>query len=165
MSMNGNSSVHPVSGPNPTQQNQLNETDINKMSAKYLRTRLAGNPNGRKPMFITVPSATFHDMMNKVVQIQDQFQRLSANIRRKFMNNPTVMLSWLENPDNRREGVKMGLIDDPELAYAMEQEAASKKATQEGFKFQVPEPLLDQSLRPDPEAQPSRTPPKGGKTP
>jgi len=59
VSMNGDKSVHPESGPNPTQQNQLNETDINRMSAKYLRTRLAGNPNGRKPMFINVPSATF----------------------------------------------------------------------------------------------------------
>jgi len=160
VSMNGDKSVHPESGPNPTQQNQLNETDINRMSAKYLRTRLAGNPNGRKPMFINVPSATFHDMMNKVVQIQDQFQRLSANIRRKFMNNPTVMLSWLENPDNRREGVKMGLIHDPELAYAIEQESARKRPTE--VQQDLTEPL---PLKADPEAQPARTPPKGGKTP
>lgn len=150
-------SFHPESGPNPTQQSQIVETDINKMSAKYLRTRMAGNPNGRKPMFIDVTAVSFHDMMNKVVRIQESFLSLSAKIRMKFMNNPTVMLSWLEVPENRREAVRMGLIDDPELAYQMEVEKARKAA-----------PIVEQTSivpKADNEAQPAYKGSKEPKTP
>lgn len=149
--------IHPVSGPNPTQQNQVAETDINKMSAKYLKTRAIGNPNGRKPMFIDVPSASFHEMMNTVVRIQETFARLPARIRSKFMYNPVVLLSWLEQPDNRREAVKLGLIDDPELAYRMEQEKAAKAAP-----APVQETLIHKA---DPESQPAYKGAQAPKTP
>lgn len=149
--------MHPVSGPNPTQQSQLPETDINMMSAKYLKSRMAGNPNGRKPMFIEVPSASFHEMMNTVMRMRDDFSRLSAKVRAKFMNDPGVMLAWLENPDNRREGVRMGLIDDPELAYNMEQERLRKTALKVEQTDSVP--------RADPEAQPGYKGSKDPKTP
>jgi len=54
----------------------------------------------------------------------------------------------------------MGLIHDPELAYAIEQESARKRPTE--VQQDLTEPL---PLKADPEAQPARTPPKGGKTP
>lgn len=149
--------THAESGPvNPTVQSQVSETDINAMSAKYLKSRMAGNPQGRKPMFIEVPSASFHEMMNKVARIRQDFERLSAKLRRRFMDDPGVMLAFVENPDNREECVKLGLIDDPELAYEIEARARAKSAKVE-----------QQSLVPkaDPEAQPSYKAPEGARTP
>jgi len=115
--------VHPASGPNPTIQADRQHTDINLMSEKYLKTRLGGNPNGRKPMFIDVPSLSYHEMLNKVVKIQSDFDSLPARLRGRFHNNPTTMLAFIEQPENRRECVKLGLIDDPELKYQIEMES------------------------------------------
>lgn len=148
---------HPESGPNPAQQQHVDSTDVNRMSDKYLKSRLVGNPNGRKPMFIDVPSDSFHDMMNKVSRIQQDFVKLPARLRSRFLNSPGVLLAFVDNPDNRREAVGLGLIHDPELLYQIESERAAKRAP----KVQQTE-LNPLPLKADLEAQPEY---KGGKPP
>lgn len=128
---------HPESGPNPTDQAAAESQDISKMAAKHLKARLAGNILGRVPIFMEVPSASFHDMLNKVVQIQSDFHSLPSKIRAKFMNNPNTLLSFVQNPDNHVESVRLGLIDDPETLYHLQMEAkmsADAKAKKEAEK-------------------------------
>jgi len=149
--------MHPESGPNPVPQSDVERTDINYMSTKHLQARMQGNPNGRKPMFIDVPSLSFHEMMNKVATIREDFASLPARIRGRFYNDPHVLLSFIEKPENRREAVRLGLIHDPELSYQMERERQQKAAQKVEQTSLVPQA--------DPEAQPSYKAPKGPKTP
>lgn len=160
--------VHPVSGPNPASQSAAEQTDLNKMSQKYLAQARLGNPMGRKPMFIDVPAQDLQTMMNTVIKAQESFRRVPAKIRNKFANNPVTLIAFLQDPENRREGVEMGLIDDPVLLRQMQMEDAAAKAAktrvrngdmfdpQTGFAQDIP-------LKADPEANPGF--PKGGNAP
>jgi len=116
-----------ISGPSLTEQSEAARTDINALSQKVLRQRLQGNPNGRQPIYGVMPSATYHEMMNKIVTMDSQFNRLGPKVRRRFMNRPELMLAFLEDENNRREALTLGLIEDPELAAIMRQEEAEKR--------------------------------------
>lgn len=157
MSHNNKGGTHPVSGPNPAQQHHLDSTDINRITAKHLVQRAQGNPQGRKPMFIEVSSASFHDMMNRVSRIKEDFDRLPARLRQRFLNSPGVLLAFTEDPANRREAVSLGLIEDPELLYQIEAEKASKRPIKPVQVELVP--------RVDPEANPGYKAPREPKTP
>jgi len=116
-----------ISGPSLTEQAEAAKTDINALSQRVLRQRLQGNPNGRQPIYGVMPSASYHEMMNKIVAMDSQFNRLGPKIRRRFMNRPELMLAFLEDENNRREALQLGLIDDPELAAIMRREEAEKR--------------------------------------
>jgi len=115
-----------VSGKSQTVQAEKDKTDINQLMGKHLQQRMQGNPNGRQPIYGAVPSATYHEMMNSIVSMDTQFNRLPANIRKRFMNRPEVMLRFLEDPNNRRECVELGMIDDPQMLEQIQAEARAK---------------------------------------
>lgn len=102
-----------VDGVSRTQQHLRDDADINKMSDKLLKQRMLGNAAGRKPFFGVVPSETYHEMMNKVALIDEQFAKLPARMRTRFRNRPEFLLRFLADETNRKEAIKMGLIEVP----------------------------------------------------
>jgi len=159
---------HPHSNEVRTVQSDAEAGNINNMAGRVLQARMRGNPDGRKPMFMEVPSESFHEMLNKVTQVQHTFQRIPARIRSRFANSPAVMMDWLQNPDNRIEAVKLGLIDDPEIRAQLEEAAsqaarmAARRRSNDPFEDESQLDLEEEANKADEEAQPSHKPPKKG---
>lgn len=119
-----------------------------------------GNPRAsRQPMFIDVPSESFHESLNRVTQVKLMFSSLPARLRGMFSNDPYQMLLFIENPANRPRALKLGLVEPTdEEAQALAVEAAKAQRV-----AQVDLIREAMALKADPEAQPSYKPPEGAK--
>lgn len=159
----GDKRGHPGGGPELTKQAFRDETDINNIVNRHLRgapgRNLAhiGDPRAsRQPRFGNMPSESFHEMLNKVMAIKIAFEGLPAKLRARFGGNPEILLKWVENPQNYKEAVRLGLIEDIELLDEIQEaevaEAAKKAAEAAG---------QQNMLKSDKEAQPSYKPPEG----
>lgn len=100
-----------------TQQQFRDDANINTMLGRHMKGpgRMGlpiGNPNAtRQPRFEYQPSETFHEMLNMVTDAQNAFRALPARTRGRFSNDPYQLLRFLENPENRAEAEKLGLVD------------------------------------------------------
>lgn len=101
------------------QQNEAADADINNIVGKHVRgigkydtsIPIGYNPMAtRKPMFIEVPSQSFHDAMNMVTRVRTAFERLPSKIRNRFMNSPAVLLDFVQDPQNRQECLELGFV-------------------------------------------------------
>lgn len=59
--------------------------------------------------FTNVPD--FHTAMNLVRQAQEEFVRVPADVRARFLNDPQEFMNFFENPDNYTEALKLGLVN------------------------------------------------------
>ena len=100
-----------------TIQSAADETDINVMIARYQKT---GSFHGSTNMptvrpdfgdFIDVPD--YQNAMNILIQAQDQFAALPANIRDRFANSPEKYLEFLSDSSNKEEAINLGLVNVP----------------------------------------------------
>jgi len=118
------------------QQHPAQEHNINTIMARHLKSpnRMLppGNPAATlQPRFEAMPSMTYHEMLNKVTDIRMRFAQLSASIRRKFRNDPYQLFRFMEDPQNRMECVRLGIVhptEDEYHAVLVEQEAARNLA-------------------------------------
>lgn len=124
----------------------------------------------REPRFEEVTSKSYHDMMNIVAGVKTKFLGLSARLRTRFSNDPLQMLRFIEDPRNRMECVRLGLVLPTDDEYnTLSQEAETKRLEALGKALRPSEDVP----RPDDEAQPDYgtrarkqaqdTPQKGGK--
>jgi len=116
--------IHSIYDPSPqcplsfegtvskTQQHFAEECDINHMLEQYNRT-------GKLPVKSGIPffgdfsqNIDFHAAHNFLLEAQDAFMQLSAQVRARFKNDPGLLLDFLQIPENRDEAVKLGLIAD-----------------------------------------------------
>lgn len=93
-----------------TQQQFAEEADINTIVNKFLKT-------GQLPTDLKVPRygdfdevTDFHTAMNAVREAQEGFDRLPAQMRARFHNDPQELLAFIEDPENTEEAVKLGLL-------------------------------------------------------
>ena len=106
--------VFPKDEPRLTQQSAKDECDINLIVAKakqgadlsqQMRTPMFGD-------FSNLPS--YRESLLMVNQARDAFMSLDAEIRKRFANDPALLLDFLNDPKNRDEAVKLGLVKGPE---------------------------------------------------
>lgn len=163
MSKTNRKSHHrPPSGKSQTQQHFRDESNINNIVDKHMRGpgrfgAPIGNPNpNRQPRFTVMPSMSYHEMMNTVTDMQFQFQSLSARTKGKFNNDVYQMLRWLENPNNRKEALEMGLVNPTEEEHAQMMRNETRQQVNLLREALAPEPPKSDSGAPkaDPEAQP-----------
>jgi phage internal scaffolding protein len=101
------------SEPSLTQQHFKDECDIDRILKKYSETGFLVNPlEARRPAkwgdFSSV--ADYQASMNRLVQVQEAFDALPSRVRERFRNDPMQMLAFLEDPANKDEAVKLGLV-------------------------------------------------------
>lgn len=101
--------------PSCVQQCDKESTDINTIIKRYGRdcvcAACAANPKQPISEELAMLSAEdFTSMMNKTAQIQSQFEELPADVRKRFGHNPANMLEFIQDPANREEGEKLGLL-------------------------------------------------------
>ena len=96
-----------------TQQQFAEECDINTIVRRFGLT-------GELPSGIAMPVSgdftnvtDFHTAMNLIRQSQEAFLELPAHVRERFQNDPGRVMAFLENPENREEAVKLGMVAPP----------------------------------------------------
>lgn len=102
--------------PSMTIQAAAAETDINVMMARYQRT---GSFHGSTQVPSVLPNygdfsvlPDYQEALSIVMQAQDTFAALPASVRDRFGNDPTKMLNFLADDNNREEALKLGLISN-----------------------------------------------------
>jgi len=73
--------------------------------------------NGLQPRFVEYPVNDYQEMVNYVHDIRESFKRLPARTRARFGNDPGQVVRFCENPENRSEAVRLGLMGCPEGQY------------------------------------------------
>lgn len=91
-------------------QSQKEESDINTIVKRFGLT-------GELPKNVRIPQYgdfteinDFHSAMNLVIMANDAFMSMPAEVRERFKNDPELFLEFFQDPKNREEGVKLGLV-------------------------------------------------------
>lgn len=99
--------------PTKTQQQFKDDADINTIVRRFGIT-------GQLPNGIGIPRSgdftnitDFQTAMNTVIAAQDAFMLLPGETRARFNNNPQQLLAFLDDPANRDEAIKLGIIEKP----------------------------------------------------
>lgn len=100
-----------------TQQNEKDDADINVIVERAKRGAVP--PIGRDvaPMYgdFTVIPQDLREVLVQVKFAENLFMSLDAFVRRRFNNDPVEMLDFLNDPKNRNEAIKLGLVKAPEV--------------------------------------------------
>lgn len=97
--------------PSPTQQQYRDECDINNIMKGYVHSGLL--PVGTTSTARYGDFSDVDDYLSAMLTLnyaRDQFNELEANIRRRFNNDPAEFLDFVNNPDNKEEAQKLGLL-------------------------------------------------------
>jgi len=102
-----------ITGESRTKVSAQAETDINNIMAKYIKTGHIGWHNSQPPQYGISDGQTFHEAMNIVIQAEENFSELPANIRKRFGNDPAEFLNFVADEKNHDEAIKLGMIPSP----------------------------------------------------
>lgn len=172
---------HPVDKSKRVQQHHAVGSSASEIMAKHIKgpNRLLPPQNqsllneARKPEYRYMSSTSYHEMLNQVRRIDAIFYGLPARTRQRFSNDPHFMLTFMENPENRMECVKLGLFQPTDAEFdqlSMDVEVERQRrlrAAQEAAGQQNAFPKADPEAQPDygrkaPEGA-NNPPQKGGK--
>lgn len=93
-----------------TKQFGRDETDINKIIARFEKTGQLAAMNQGQPFYGDVSEFTgLHDAIIKVQEANDLFMAYPASVRERFDNDPVKFVEFFEDPANLDEAVKLGL--------------------------------------------------------
>jgi len=103
-----------------TQQHFKDETDINNILRQF-------NVTGLLPQKALTPQygdftgiGDYHGALNAVIAAENEFMTLPAQLRARFDNDPQELIEFLNNPNNKEEAVKLGLLIKPEASAPLE---------------------------------------------
>ena len=102
-----------------TNQSGKDRSDINQIVKKGILS--TGISSQRRPQFGDFSnSQDFLSQQNKVAQFRADFEALPSHIRDKFSNQPESYLEFMQNPENKEEAVKLGLLPKPVIKHTKE---------------------------------------------
>lgn len=96
------------------QQQFAQEVDINEIVRRFGLT-------GELPENVRVPQSgdftgigDYQSAMQAVRAAQESFMELPAEVRARFSNDPQALMVFMDDPANRDEAVKLGLVNKAE---------------------------------------------------
>jgi phage internal scaffolding protein len=97
--------------PSLAQQHFKDECDINNILRQFNITGLLpANPvSPRYGDFSGI--GDYHTALNRVIAAQDEFESLPAQIRARFDNDPSKLIEFLDDENNRPEAESLGLVE------------------------------------------------------
>lgn len=109
--------IHPKdgidTGPGLTKQSMRDEVDINKIVARFAKTGMLSSFNGGEPFYGDVSDIlSYQDALNVVVRARELFDGLPAELRERFANDPARLISFLDNPANKKEAIELGIVQE-----------------------------------------------------
>lgn len=97
-------------GPSKTEGHHSEECNINSIISRYHRTGVLDESN-RLPNYGDFTNVgDYHTALSAVQEAQQNFMTLPSGMRQHFNNDPGQLLNFLENPENREEAERLGLI-------------------------------------------------------
>jgi phage internal scaffolding protein len=97
--------------PSLAQQHFKDECDINNILRQFNITGLLPE-SPLSPRYGDFSGISdYHTALNRVIAAQDEFDGLPAQIRARFDNDPSKLIEFLENEQNRPEAEKLGLVE------------------------------------------------------
>lgn len=94
-----------------TKQGFVDECDINKIIKKASATGLVTHLQTKVAMYGDFTGlGDYHMAMCIVSAAEEMFNALPAEVRLRFNNDPAELMEFLNHPENREEGVKLGLL-------------------------------------------------------
>jgi len=107
------SGIGPGEEPSKTQQSFAVESDINTIVKRFGLT-------GQLPNGIAMPQSgdfsgvtDFQDALNLVLAAEAAFLEVPGDLRARFEHDPGRFMSFVEDPANREECIKLGFITRP----------------------------------------------------
>lgn len=118
------------SDPSLAQQSFKDETDINVIVDRFMKTGVLPDPV-RLPQYVDVTSGVFDykAAMNMIRQADEAFMSMDAKVRSRFHNSPSEFLEFFADPANAEEAVRLGLVvakPTSSVAVATDEAPASK---------------------------------------
>jgi phage internal scaffolding protein len=97
--------------PTLAQQHFKDECDINTILEKFSITGILPEAplSPRYGDFSGI--SDYHTAMNRVLAVKDEFESLPAQIRARFNNDPTELIEFLNDDNNRPEAEELGLVE------------------------------------------------------
>lgn len=108
-------------GPSRAKQEYREETDVNKIMARFRTTGQLTHLRKTGPQYMdctVVPD--FGTMYLKVRHAEDVFMSLPARVRARFENDPGQFYAFLQDDRNYDEAVQLGLVKKKEEPKAHE---------------------------------------------
>lgn len=94
-----------------TKQSFADETDINKIIARFAKTGMLDSLNDKEPFYGDVSDILdYQASLNLIREADELFMAMSPEIRERFKNDPQLMIDFLENPGNLDEAIKLGMV-------------------------------------------------------
>lgn len=97
-------------GPGKTEQAHKRETDMNYILKEYAKTGFMKHSKEHQGRYDDVSVQSFQEAMFTVTSAQSMFNELPAAVRKRFMNNPAEFLGFVQNPENKEEMQRMGIL-------------------------------------------------------
>lgn len=111
-------------GKSRTQQCFSDMTNVNIIMKKW-QGRPPPLPSDVKQVFADVSHGMdFQQSLERVNAVQEAFDRLPADTRSRFRNNPVELLDFVGDPANEQECIKLGLMDAVEAVSASTEKVA-----------------------------------------
>lgn len=114
--------------PSMAKQSFKAECDINTIMSKYQKTGLIDHVQRVQGSYGDFTSVQDYQLsLNQVMDAHEAFMELPAAVRRRFDNDPAHLMSFLQDPNNRDEAVRLGLVEPPSTPQPKEAPAASSE--------------------------------------
>lgn len=96
------------------------QCDVNEILKRYAATGLLPSVNSRPPFYGDVSNVTdYRQALDSVIEAKASFAELPLSIRSRFSDDPSLFLSFVTNPQNEDECVRLGLFVRPAAAVAV----------------------------------------------
>ena len=95
--------------PSLTQQQFKEESDINTIVDRFMKSGVLPNPVNMPQYMDTEGVFDFQTAMNYVRQADENFMRMDAKVRARFNNSPQEFLTFFADPANTDEAIRLGL--------------------------------------------------------
>lgn len=105
-----------ISFPEKTMAKQSfrDETNINTIMQRYQTTGIIEHVSKVQGSYGDFSNVQDYQLsLNQVIEAQAAFDQLPAQIRKRFANDPAHLMSFLQDPDNLDEAVRLGLVEKP----------------------------------------------------
>ena len=97
--------------PSMTLQSAAPECDIYNILNQFNTTGIVTHVASGTPQYTDVSEVPdYQAAMEIIMTAEEQFSARPSHVRREFDNDPGKMLEFIQNPDNYKRGVELGLF-------------------------------------------------------
>jgi len=112
------------------QQHFKDECDINNILRQFNLTGLLPESTLSPRYGDFTGIGDYHTALNQVIAAEDEFMSLPAQIRARFENDPAQLIEFLNNPENKDEAIKLGLVENKPAEMPQVVELPQEKAVE-----------------------------------